>query len=238
MVPAVLGRPVVTRSWLGSGEFEDFISFEVATQQMITDAAQRVNGTGELVTLASMYWGFFESPYCYARLYAYSQAYFDVCFNTHKLYGETYSTKDYYAIRVYGTAFSTSSTFGLAGAYVRAQQSSQSAAMSWVDWSPPSDTTGSCSSYTLNVSAFGVGLAWSHTRCEQWKIYKSNPAVDFRNEWLATGVSYPGVTNSSRQVALAQTISVPQWGYPVWYVTFSLRACVVNPPGGCNQVYG
>jgi hypothetical protein len=167
------------------------------------------------------YWGTVNWD-CFARD-SNTWGWFDTCYKTSKLYGET-DSRDYWTLEQYGTA--GASIFGkIYSASLSASRNGSGSTMSWLDWKPRSTVTGSCVWKGLTVSALGVSLDSGGILCEKWVPTKYADAGHFANKWdcgciWPFGQPYP----NEREVDLMQTQAIPQGGWPVWNLYESLSA--------------
>lgn len=197
----------------------------------VVKAAQRPkgsveNGRAPLSSSFVSYWDW-AGNYCFSRSST-DFGYFDTCWYINQLMNDPNGSADYYSFYQYGTAGPTGGGI-LTDAWLESGKHASSSTMSWVDWSPKSDTSGSCTTgYTVSVSAFGVGLSASHTRCETWDITKGSAAGSFKNDW---GTNATG----DRELGYITVISVPEGGTPVWWVNFSHTSCYPGLPWTCES---
>jgi hypothetical protein len=149
---------------------------------------------------------------CFSRWQA-DGVYMDSCHKDYVLLNEGDNDHNYYAVDYYGTAGPDPQgdpprTLQDAGLAVWSDDSRAA----WHDWDPRADSSGSCSSITLGVSAFGVSIGSSVQRCETWDIGKPADVNDpFWNVYQ--NHDWPG-TNGNREVALWEAVTVPQGNTP------------------------
>jgi hypothetical protein len=163
---------------------------------------------------------------CFSRWH-YDGVFMDSCYKAYVLLNEPDNDRNYYAIDYYGTAGPDPAgdpprTLRDAGLAVESTDNRAA----WHDWDPRTDTSGSCNSITLGVSAFGVGISSNVTRCETWDLTK--PADVNDPMWVMyENHDWPGTTGN-RAVELWQAVTVPQGNTPHsgWYLTMGLDGWV------------
>ncbi len=163
-------------------------------------------------TTTAPYWSWWASQ-CFARLDS-VYGWMDTCYHMLKLINDGSYTYDWFDLHMFST-FVSKYPYALRDAYVESGPSG-SITQYWHDWSPRSDTSRSCSTVTLSVSAAGASLGFSHEQCETWDITKYAAAGRFRNTWLK-GYFYPS-PGTEREVAFQIVSKVGQNKVVQWWL--------------------
>lgn len=154
-------------------------------------------------------WGNPVASACFSRITD-TWTYMDHCYQMWKESNDNSSTRDFFALRHWGTAF-PNSPWVLNSASVSSKPTSSSSAQSWSDYSPTSGQSGgSCKTVGVSIDNPVGGLSYSVQMCEEWEIAKGNPAVTFSQYWIGPG------TRSSRAVEYMIAVNVVQGGWPQW----------------------
>lgn len=171
-------------------------------------------------------WKMTSTNGCFSRWH-YDGVFMDSCYKEYVLLNEPDTDRNYYAMEYFGTAGpdpagSPTRTLRDAGLAIESQDSRAN----WHDWDPRSDSSGGCSSITLGISAFGVGVSSSVQRCETWDMTKPSDVNDpFWN--MYENHDWPGTTGN-REVAVWEAVTVPQGNTPHsgWLLTMGLDGWV------------
>lgn len=159
---------------------------------------------------------------CFARLSS-LYGWLLPCYVEHGMVNEA-DPRDFYQLEQYGTVAAT--LYGrIYNGWLAAVRASDSAPMSWIDWSPRGSLSGSCTTVSLSVSALGVGISSSGVMCEHWYIYLYEDAGHFKEQWdcgciYPFGLLYP----NSREIDYMQAVSVPNRGVPRWTLSAGFLA--------------
>ena len=178
----------------------------------VTPAAPSAVAAGssgmQMAPLLSGSWGNPVASGCFARITD-TWTYMDHCYQMWKESNDGSSTKDWFALRHYGTVFPNSPWVANYAA-ISSSPTSGSSAQSWADYSPLQGHNGNCTTITVGVNSPVAGISTTISACETWQISKDNPAVNFGLLWSGPG------TRSSRGLDYEISVSVPQGGWPQW----------------------
>jgi hypothetical protein len=172
------------------------------------------------VTAASWAW---REQACFTRVGNPEIGYLDSCYAIHRLVNES-SPRDYYKLEQYGTV-GAGMFRKIYDGWLSAVRASGSAAMSWVDWSPRGDLSGSCQGIPLSISALGVGFSASGLMCEQWNMTKGSAAGTFKQQW-SCGCVWPfgQPWPNDREIRYLQAVSVANGKRAVWTLSAGYTA--------------
>lgn len=155
---------------------------------------------------------------CFGR-WRYDGTYIDACWRESVLMGDPDSSRTWFALEYWATAGPEDHL--LAAAELSAASLDPGA--SWADWSPRSDSSGSCQSTSVSVSVLGLGVGETYDRCETWDVTKRSTAQGgLVNRYRWGGGLLPGSPHD-REVALTMAIAIPQSdAHQGWYLTRGL----------------
>ena len=153
-------------------------------------------------------WGNPVAGGCFSRI-SDTWSYLDHCYQMWKESNDGSSTRDWFALRHFGTAF-PNSPWVVNSAFLSSSPTSSSSAQNWWEYSPLNGHTGSCTTETIGITSPVGGISHSLQVCEEWDIAKGNPTVSFALGWYGPG------TRSSRGLDYEISIYVAQGGWPQW----------------------
>ena len=156
---------------------------------------------------------------CFDALYT-AFGYSVSCFALSRVVADGSATRDYWALEQWsltGPNFHNGITPNsrIYDSWVATQRAVGSPAMTWIDWSPRSDTSGACQTVGLSVSALKLPLSGTFEMCEQWDATWYAEAGRFKNQWRC-GCLYPFGVAWDREVAYLIAVGVPNGTFPSW----------------------
>jgi hypothetical protein len=160
---------------------------------------------------------------CFSRMGSVTLSWFDSCYQLHRLVGEA-DKRDFYQLHQFGTLGAGTLTKIYSG-WLKAVPAPGSAPMSWIDWSPRSNKTGTCQSVTIRVEVLSVNIQSPSFFCENNIPTKDAAPGSFRMRWdcgcvFPFGQPYP----NSREVEYMQAVSVPGGGAVRWTLSAGYTA--------------
>ena len=170
------------------------------------------------------YWSLREHA-CLASLDV-DSARFDSCYSIYKLINDGSSSRSYWTLRQWGTAFEYEG--GLRSAWISGTRTPGTTRQTWVDWGPEQGHTGACSSVNVGVSRI-VSLSYSVQACETWSIDKScnSCSPTFRTTWDCScwfGLETKGGSPITRAVAYQMLVSMSNSATPRFRLGIGLAA--------------
>jgi len=184
-------------------------------------AAPEPASAGGLVAATGPSWSWVDGD-CFDALFS-SFGYSVSCYSLSHVAADGSATRDFWALEqwsVTGPTFHTGLTPNtrIYDAWIAAQRAASSPVMTWVDWSPRGDRSGSCQDIGLSVTALKLPLAGTFEMCEQWDATWYAEAGRFRNQWKC-GCVYPFGVQWDREVAYMLAVSVPNGTFPSWVLS-------------------
>jgi len=160
---------------------------------------------------------------CFSRI-GNAAGWLDSCYALHKLVYET-SSYDYWKLEQWGTLAAKGLGKIYNGWLAAKKASSGSSAMTWQDWSPRGNVSGSCVNLTLRVEALGAAFTSPAFFCEQNIPHKYSAAGSFKMEWSCGciwpfGQPYP----NSRKIDYLQAVRVVNGGSVRWTLSAGMHA--------------
>jgi hypothetical protein len=222
LVGKSMPRNLVTSTTTNSdGQTELAFSYDVDSRSSMAPVAAANLAPDAAVTAS---WKFVAQA-CFSRL-SNGYGWLDSCYRIDKIVNEG-DPRDFCKLEQYGTVGASGFPyFGkIYSGWLAAAKSSSSAAMSWIDWSPRGNKSGSCVSIPLSISALGLPFSTSGVMCEHWNIYKYADAGHFKEEWscgciIPFGQPYP----NTREIDYLQAISVLNGKLAQWTLSAGFAA--------------
>lgn len=146
-----------------------------------------------------------------------SIAWMDSCTRWGKVTNDGDRQRDHWVFKQYATCKGVGN-WALSLCEIGSYRTAGTSTLSWEDWAPRADSSGSCRSTSLSVSAHGIGVSGSFTACENLDITKGAAGANFKSAWRGW------VINSERATQYQIAFGVENGKRPNLTVPFTVNA--------------
>lgn len=196
-------------------------AIRVDVQVAAPDAAVAVRRPALSATLAGPAWQWLGGD-CFDVLsstFGYSVS----CYALSRVVSDGSATRDYWALEhwsVTGPDFNGGLTPNakIYDSWIATVRAPSSPVMSWMDWSPRGDKTGSCQPIGLSITVLKLPMSGTYEMCEQWDATWYSEGGRFRNQWRC-GCFFPFGVSGDREVAYLEAVSVANGMAPAWVLS-------------------
>jgi hypothetical protein len=223
VAPAALAKDIAIS--VGTGAAERSASATVGqqlTRRGSLDGGRGTTAPNQTVApgaaAAAPYWTIRESR-CFS-LYV-DSARFDNCYRILQLINDGVSSKDYWSLKQWGTAFEDGD--GLSSLWLYGSRNGGSV-QTWEDFGPPGNEKQNCTQRWVGIDII-LTYGQNYEVCETWTLTKSasNASPWIRNQWNCAGW-FCSVFRDTRQIAVIMEVSLVPGAVPRFTIGYGMGA--------------